>query len=250
MSAPKPWERISNELVRPSEGISRDLTLPELISQTKGIAQTGQAVTDLTQPPLAPSTAQTSPESIVPQASMLPSTVPASAGIGFQNADPYGQSYGYGGYGSSYPYGASRPGMYGGGIGVGAGGYYGGAGFIGGGGINVLDRISQYVYSLCDIARMLEGNAQGLVSFFNMFSSLLRKIVEGSRDSVSAAYQYARKQMEKIKGKVVGTVVRYLVETDLPEEELARQVYVLGKVKLALFVVFCIILLRYLLALI
>ena len=81
----------------------------------------------------------------------------------------YGRSYGMGGMG----------GMYGGGMGMGMGGMGGMGGMYGnqmnnGGGANrpMLERMSTYVYQLCEIAQMVEFNANGLAAFFGLLKNL------------------------------------------------------------------------------
>lgn len=101
------------------------------------------------------------------------------------SSQPYGSSYGSGGmygggggYGRSYGMGGMG-GMYGGGMGMGMGGMGGMGGMYGnqmnnGGGANrpMLERMSTYVYQLCEIAQMVEFNANGLAAFFGLLKNL------------------------------------------------------------------------------
>jgi hypothetical protein len=73
-----------------------------------------------------------------------------------------GGGYGMGGYGM----GMGGYGM--GGYGMGMGGMYGrgmGMGMNGQGG-STLEKAQMYIYQLCEIAQMVEFNANGLVTFF------------------------------------------------------------------------------------
>jgi hypothetical protein len=88
-------------------------------------------------------------------------------------------------------------GMYGGGMygrGLGMGGMYGG-GMYGMGGMGgmygqggnmqnrpLLERMSAYVYQLCEIAQMVEFNANGLYAFFNLMKNLSVATVNFSKE--------------------------------------------------------------------
>ena len=117
----------------------------------------------------------------------------------------------------------------------------------GGANLNFLDKISQYVYSLCDIAHMLEGNAPGLLQFLNTLKAVIIKVAEYGKSYLSYAIKLSLVHLEKIKDGVMRIVVKYLLETNLPAEELQRQIYVFKKIRMILFILFALILLRYLL---
>lgn len=117
----------------------------------------------------------------------------------------YGSSYGgygssYGGYGGGYGgYGGGYGGMYGSRYGMGGmygrygmggmGGMYGGGMYGGGPGgegmfgqsMGFLDRLNQYVYSLCDIAQMVDSNANGLVGLFSIMKNLIVRLCSFSK---------------------------------------------------------------------
>eukprot|EP00826_Nyctotherus_ovalis_P065069 TRINITY_DN9556_c0_g2_i4.p1 TRINITY_DN9556_c0_g2~~TRINITY_DN9556_c0_g2_i4.p1 ORF type:complete len:190 (-),score=32.03 TRINITY_DN9556_c0_g2_i4:156-725(-) len=117
-----------------------------------------------------------------------------------------------------------------------------------GGNLNFLDKLSQYVYSLCDIAHMLEGNAPGLLQFLSTLKAAIMKVGEYGRTYLSYAVKMAMTRLERVRDAIVKIAVRYLVETNLPAEELQRQIHVFKKIKLLLLIVFALILFRYLLA--
>lgn len=97
------------------------------------------------------------------------------------SSSPYSSSM-YGG-GGMYGGGMGMGGMYGGGMfgrggygmgGMGMGGMYGGGMYGGMNGQNgsTLERMSMYVYQLCEIAQMVEFNANGLFAFYNLLKNL------------------------------------------------------------------------------
>eukprot|EP00826_Nyctotherus_ovalis_P065067 TRINITY_DN9556_c0_g1_i2.p1 TRINITY_DN9556_c0_g1~~TRINITY_DN9556_c0_g1_i2.p1 ORF type:complete len:114 (+),score=20.67 TRINITY_DN9556_c0_g1_i2:65-406(+) len=106
----------------------------------------------------------------------------------------------------------------------------------------------RYVYSLCDIAHMLEGNAPGLLQFLSTLKAAIMKVGEYGRTYLSYAVKMAMTRLERVRDAIVKIAVRYLVETNLPAEELQRQIHVFKKIKLLLLIVFALILFRYLLA--
>ena len=89
-------------------------------------------------------------------------------------------------------------GMYGRGMGMGMGmgGMYGGMGGMGGGmygmggnqgnmqGRPFLERMSAYVYQLCEIAQMVEFNANGIYSFFHLMKNLSMATINFSKEWV------------------------------------------------------------------
>lgn len=65
--------------------------------------------------------------------------------------------------------------MYGGGMygrGMYGSGMYGAGGGLFGNSQGYLDKMNQYVYQLCEIAQMVEFNANGLYSFFSLLKNL------------------------------------------------------------------------------
>lgn len=99
-----------------------------------------------------------------------------SGSLGSSSYSPYSSGM-YGGYGRGmYGGGYGMGGMYGGmgGMYGGMGGMYGGMGMQGGNmqGRPLLERMSMYVFQLCEIAQMVEFNANGLYQFF----FLLKKV--------------------------------------------------------------------------
>lgn len=84
-------------------------------------------------------------------------------GGGMYGGGMYGRGYGMGGM-----YGGMG-GMYGGMSGMGMGGMYGNQNMQG---RPFLERMSVYVYQLCEIAQMVEFNANGLYGFFQLMKNL------------------------------------------------------------------------------
>ena len=114
------------------------------------------------------------------------------------------------------------------------------------GSFNFLDKISQYVYSLCDIAHMLEMNAPGLIHFLSILKATILKITEYGKSNVIIAFTMAINRFVIIRNKIAETLVKYLFETNLPANELENQIRVIRKIRQILFIVFVIILFRYL----
>jgi hypothetical protein len=101
-----------------------------------------------------------------------------------------GYGGGMGGYGGGMGgYGGGMGGMYGsrygGGMGGMGGGMYGGG--MGGQGMlgnstGFLEKMSQYVYSLCEIGQLVEMNANGLNGFFTLLKNMMIRLVSFSKD--------------------------------------------------------------------
>ena len=92
-----------------------------------------------------------------------------------------------GGYGSSYGSGYGG-GMYGGGM-------YGGMGGMGGmyGGMNGMNgmnqqsglmKFNQYIFQLCDVAQLVDSNANGLSSFFTLIKACLLYLIKFSKTTL------------------------------------------------------------------
>lgn len=91
---------------------------------------------------------------------------------GSSYSSPYGGGM-YGGMGGMYGGGGMFGRPYGMGMGgYGMGGMYGGMYGMNGQQGSFLERMSMYVYQLCEIAQMVEYNANGLYAFYNLMKNL------------------------------------------------------------------------------
>lgn len=151
---------------------------------------------------------------------------PYSSGSMYGGNSGYGSSmYGGSGYGSSM-YGRS---LYGGG-----GGMYNRMGYGNnnalGDSLGFLDRLNQHVYSFCDIAQLLEQNANGLYSFFGLIKNIGIHVLEFSKKWLVLAGLLSIGKVKQVREFLVKKWTRYFWDSDLSREELSHQVKVYDKI--------------------
>ena len=126
----------------------------------------------------------------------------------------YNRSYGMGGmYGGGGMYGmGGMGGMYGGGMyGMNQGNQQGRP---------LLERMSMYVYQLCEIAQMVEFNANGLYSFFQLMKNLGAATIKFGNEwlwwLIEKTIEKARQLRDFLKRKFV----EYFLQKDLTKDQL------------------------------
>ncbi len=123
--------------------------------------------------------------------------------------------YGGGMYGRGYGMG----GMYGGGMYGGMGGMYG----MGGQGGNMqgrpfLERMSAYVYQLCEIAQMVEFNANGIYAFFTLMKNLSVATINFSKEWVWWLIQKTIEKVKQIRDWIKLKFTEYFLKQDLSKD--------------------------------
>lgn len=118
----------------------------------------------------------------------------------------YGRGYGMGGLG----------GMYGGGMGM--GGMYGNQGNMQN--RPLLERMSTYVYQLCEIAQMVEFNANGLYQFFFLLKKIVLATIEFSKEWLWWLVQKTIEKSKDLKDWIKKKFKDYFLKQDLSKDEL------------------------------
>ncbi|TNV76421.1 hypothetical protein FGO68_gene4752 [Halteria grandinella] len=145
----------------------------------------------------------------------------------FGGTSALGGGYGTGGYGSS---------MYGGGGMGGMGGMYGGMGGMYGNNQGnmqnrpMLERMSVYVYQLCEIAQMVEFNANGLYGFFQLMKNISLAAVKFGNEWLWWLLEKFVEKMRQMKDWVKTKFTEYFLKRDLTRDQLQDQISVLQKV--------------------
>ena len=229
MSAPKPWNRAqtslnssnSNEIITPSGN--------EISANPQGLA--ANAAQTASDPSLHKSPA--------PNNSTTPTTgTTATSGSTLATNRPgyssYGGGYGMGGMGGMSSYGGmgrmgmggmgGMGGMYGGGM----GGMYGGGMYGNQGGF--LQTMNEYVFSICQAAQMIEGNANGIGGFAMLIKKFFTWLIWGSKEWLVVFGKMLISNVRSIREWVKQKVHEFFYKKDLSSEEINKQVKALETV--------------------
>lgn len=84
-----------------------------------------------------------------------------------------------------------------------------------------------YIYSLCEIAQMVEFNAHGLVTFFQTLKTVSHAIAKYGKEYSAKAVKFLIKTYRSLQRWLVKTFRAYFIRKDLSQEELESQLKVL-----------------------
>ncbi|CAK81059.1 unnamed protein product (macronuclear) [Paramecium tetraurelia] len=204
---PKPWE--SQQRVQKATAITQELQQNQTINKSPDLQIQDTGIGEMTQEQAAQVSAlaansgtnnQTSYQIKKISISSLNNNLNSTTGLGYGGLNSYGGGYGgmgYGGMGGYGGYGGYSSG-YGGGMGMGMGMGYGMGGYgmnrfgmgMGAGmqqgskmmqALEYLDSVGFVVNSLCEIARMIEMNTQGLYNLGISGLALLGRLYTGNK---------------------------------------------------------------------
>ena len=119
-------------------------------------------------------------------------------------------------YGRPYGMGGGMYGMGGGMYGMGGGMYGQGQGQ----GRSTLERMSMYVYQLCEIAQMVEFNANGLYSFFQLMKNLSVAGVKFGQEWVLWIIHKTIEKLRDLKDWLKAKFRDYFLKQELSKDEL------------------------------
>ena len=84
----------------------------------------------------------------------------------------------------------------------------------------LLERMSAYVYQLCEIAQMVEFNANGLYAFFNLMKNLSVATVNFSKEWLWWLIKKTIEKAKQLKDWIKLKFTEYFLKKDLSKDQL------------------------------
>jgi hypothetical protein len=94
----------------------------------------------------------------------------------------------------------------------------------------MLERMSMYVYQLCEIAQMVEFNANGLYGFFTLMKNMTMATIKFGNEWIWWLLEKSVERLRQLRDWVKGKFTEYFLRKDLTKDELQSQISVLQKV--------------------